>query len=101
MTLSEILDSVLLESGMDTETAYATSSKDEVLRLINLANRSARRIATDWKWQKLRKVYSFSLTEATTYDLPTDFRELVPDTTFMASNLEAVDMRPHPSEWRY
>ena len=100
MTLSEMLDSVLLESGMATETAYCTSSKDEVLRLVNLANRSARRIATDWKWQKLRRVFTFSLTTSTSYDLPTDFRELVADTTFSNNIVSPVDLPVHPTEWR-
>lgn len=101
MTLQEILDSVMLECGMATETAYSTNSRDEVLRLVNLANRSARRIATDWKWQKMRKVYTFSLTTATSYDLPSDFREMVADTVFSNSVVSPVDLPTNPSEWRY
>lgn len=101
MTLKEMLDAVLLESGMDTETVYATSPRDEVLRLMNLANRSARTLSSGWKWQKLRRVYTFSLTDATTYDLPSDFRELVADSTYTNNIIEQVDMRPTPSEWRY
>jgi hypothetical protein len=100
MTLKEMLDSVLLECGMDTVTAYVTSSRDEELRLVNLANRSARRIASGWKWSKMRKTYTFSLTSSTTYDLPEDFRELVADSTMTDSSLDYVDMHPHPSEWR-
>ena len=101
MTLKDILDSVLLESGMDTETAYVSSGKDEVLRLVNLANRAARRIATGHNWQALLLTHTFSLTTETIYDLPSDIRAFIPDTTFVDSYLFGVDMRTRPQLWHY
>ena len=101
MTLQEILDAVLLECGMDTETVYATSSKDAVLRLVKLANRAARSIATAHHWQALVSTYTFSLTSATTYDLPSDWRCIVPDTTYTDSTIDPVNMRVMPGDWRY
>ena len=101
MTLQEILDSVLLESGMGTETAYVASNDDTVIRLVNLANRSARRIATGHDWQALLQTYSFSLTDETSYDLPTDIRAFIADTTFVDSYLFGVDMRTRPQLWHY
>ena len=101
MTLKTILDNVMLESGMDTETVYVTSSKDEVKRMVNLANRAAQMIAVSHDWQGLRKTHTFTLTEETQYDLPEGYRSIVPDSTFTDSNLTGVDMHPTPTEWRY
>ena len=101
MTLKDILDSVLLESGMGTEAVYVAASDDSVKRMVNIANRSARRIATGFGWQALKRTYSFSLTTATEYDLPTDFRAFTPDTTFVDSYLFGVDMRTRPQLWHY
>ena len=101
LTLKEMLDNVLLESGMDTESIYATSTEDSVRRLMRLANRSARRIATGHAWQALRRTYTFSLTTALEYVLPVDFRELISDTTFVDSYVHGVDMRTRPEQWRY
>lgn len=101
MTLQEILDNVLLESGMGTETAYATNSDDAVKRLVALANRSADYLSSCHPWQALRKTYSFTLSTDTQYPLPTDFRELIPDTTYADSYYDPVDMRTDPGVWRY
>jgi len=101
VTLKEILDSVLLESGMGTETAYATNSDEAYQRLVNLANRSADYLSSTWPWQRLRKTYTFTLTDAEGYPLPDDFRELIPDTAFADSYVSPVDMRTDASAWRY
>lgn len=101
LTLKQLLDNVLLESGMGTEVAYATSSRDSVARLIPLANASVRMIVTAHDWQALRSTYTFSLTTETEYDLPDDYRSIVADSTFTDSNLSGVDMRPTPTTWRY
>jgi hypothetical protein len=99
-TLKGMLDSVLLESGMDTETVYVASSDTSVQRLVNLANRSARRIAV-YPWQALRKTYVFSLTDATEYDLPDDYRAFIPDTGYVTSTVNTIDMRTSPEDWGY
>lgn len=101
MKLSEMLDDVLLESGMDTESTYVASNDPGVLRLVKLANRSSRRIATGYEWQTLIRTYTFSLTTDTQYDLPDDWRAFIPDTTFVDSYLFGVDMRTRPQLWRY
>jgi len=101
LTLAQFLDGVLLESGMGTETVYAASSKDDIKRLVYLANRSARRIATGFNWQALITTYSFTLTTDTEYPLPTDIRSFIPDTTFVDSYLFGVDMATRPQLWRY
>ena len=100
MKLSEILDSVMLESGMDTETAYAAADEGAVRRLVNLANRSVE-LLSRYQWQALRKTHTFTLTTATTYQLPADFRSFVPDTMYTDSHLWAVDFPTNAGEWAY
>jgi len=100
MTLSEILDAVLLQSGVTTEDAYATSSDDEVLRLVALANREVQKLVR-WPWQALRGIYTFTLTSETEYSLPTDFGWFIPDTMFSDEDQMGVDFPTGPSEWVY
>ena len=100
LTLKEMLDDVLLECGHDTEVVYATATSDAVLRLVALANRSVRKLAV-WPWQALRKQYTFSLTSATEYDLPSDYRAFIPDTMFADSYIHPVDLRTNPEHWAY
>lgn len=101
MNLAGMLDSVLLESGMDTESAYVAATDDAVLRLVYLANRAARSIATNYDWQALIRTFTFSLTTETKYALPTDIRAFVADTAYADSYLFGVDMRTRPQLWRY
>ena len=101
MTLKEMLDSVLLESGMGTEPVYATNSDEAYNRLVNLANRAADYLASCHAWQALRKTYTLTLTSDEEYDLPSDFRELIPDTAYADSYYDPIDMRTDPGVWRY
>ena len=100
MTLEEILDSVLLESGMDTESTYVGNSKDAVARLVNLANRSLANLA-QWPWQALRRTWSFTLSTDTSYTLPDDFGFFVPDTMYNSNYLGPVNFPSDASDWHY
>lgn len=100
LTLKNMLDAVLLESGVATETAYAASDDDEVKRLLYLANRSIETLSR-YPWQVLRKTYEFTLTSETTYQLPSDFRSFVPDTMYTDSHLWPVDFPSDASDWAY
>lgn len=98
MTLQEMLDEVLLLSGMGTETAYATSTDDAVLRLVTLANQAAISIA-QFEWQGLRAIYSFTMTASDTYPLPDDYKAFIPDTMFVDGTL--VDIPTGTTTWNY
>ena len=101
MNLKSILDSVLLESGIGTEVAYASAARDETKRLVNLANRAVQFMSGLHEWQVLRRTYTFSLTSETTYPLPSDFHSLVPDTTFATGSTDTIDMMTDPGLWGY
>lgn len=46
-----------------------------------------------------RRSGSITMTVATTYALPTDFRELVPDTAYVVGNVNKVQWPTTPDEW--
>jgi hypothetical protein len=100
MTLSEILDEVLRESGVSTETAYATSTDDAVLRMVSLANRSIQTLAR-YPWQALRKVWTLTLSADTSYTLPSDWRAPIADTLFSDSHVYPVAFPADEAEWSY
>lgn len=99
-TLQQVLDTVLLESGMPTESAYADSDDDAVKRLVNLANRSVRQLAKH-PWQAIRATYTFTLSSDTQYPLPADYRAFVPDTMYEANRVSPVDFPAGEGEWAY
>jgi len=101
MTLSEILDAVLLESSVDTENVYYASTDPAVRRLVAMADRSASRLAAAHDWQALRRTYTLTLDSNTDYALPSDFGALVADTAFQDSYIHPIDMRTDPEYWGY
>jgi len=100
MTLLEILDEVMLLSGMNTETSYADSDNDAVKRLVSIANKEATRLARH-PWAALRSIYSLTLSAATQYPLPDDFNFFVPDTMFSSDSPDAMNFPADPSDWVY
>lgn len=100
LTLKEIIDTVLLEAGLATETAYADSDDDAIKRYVNLANRSLVRLRRH-PWQALRKSWDFSLSTDTQYDLPADFGYLIPDTFYTDQSLYPVDLPANSGTWSY
>lgn len=100
MNLKQILDEVMLLSGMDTETAYAASAQDGVKRLVSLANQ-ATVLQAQYPWQALRSRYEFDLTTETEYTLPSDYRSFIPDTMYINGQLWPVDFPADTVRWSY
>jgi len=100
MNLKSILDEVMLLSGMDTETVYATATEDAVKRLVSIANQSAATFA-QYPWQALRSRYEFTMSTATTEELPDDYRAIIPDTMFVNGQAWTVDFPTDTIEWSY
>jgi hypothetical protein len=99
-TLKEILDEVMLESGMDTEAEYAGSSIDAVKRLVSMANAASRALSKN-VWQAMLKTHEFTLTSATSYALPSDYKRMIPDTMYSDSHLWPVEFPTGHSKWAY
>jgi hypothetical protein len=81
MTLKEALDRVLAEAGFLQLSSYASNTDAEAQQLVALANREANRLSKH-PWNKLRKTWALSMTSATSYALPADYRQFVPDTAW-------------------
>lgn len=99
-TLLNILDEVMLLSGVDTETEYVANSSDAVKRLVSIANQSAVSLAV-YPWQNLRSQYSFVLDANTDYPLPDDYRAIIPDTMYINGQLWPVDFPAETGYWSY
>lgn len=100
MDLQSILDAVLHSSGVATESAYASSSEDRVLRLVSLANRSVAYLSR-YPYQALRETHEFTLSTDTEYTLPNDFKAFVPDTFFTDDRIDPVGFPTSAEEWGY
>ncbi len=91
-TVKAIIDRVLLSAGFQTSTSYVSTQE------MALANESAR-VLVQLPLTPRRIQGTIAMTVATTYSLPTDFFELVPDTVFMENNLNPVSWPTPPMVW--
>jgi len=99
MTLQEMLDAVLLRSGLSTESSYAANTDDAVNRMVAFANEALSEISR-YEWQAIKKIHEFTLSTETIYPLPDDFKAIIPDTFYTQNRLYAVTLI-NPSDWGY
>lgn len=98
MTLKEMLNHALMESGFAPKNDFSSSSQAESRQLSALANRELNSLQKD-TWQELVRSYTFSMTTSKTYPLPSDFRQFTPDTAW--TNSRRVDFPTNPETWAY
>jgi len=98
MTLKDMLNQVMAETGFKQQSQYFSSTKNEARQLTALANREVNVLAND-DWEVLRKQHALVMTAATTYALPSDFRQFTPDTAW--TNTRRVDFPTDASDWYY
>ena len=100
MTIKEILNQVLSESGFQQEPQFATAQTTEARSMFALANRELNTLQKD-TWQELTRTYLLPLTAATEYPLPDDYREFVPDTAWASTQQNQADFPTSPENWAY
>lgn len=100
MNLKAIIDAMLAESGFSTSQQYARSPNPNDKQVFALACRSARELSK-YKWQALRRVHELTLTEATEYDLPSDYRQMVNDTMWSKGQNRSIDTPTDDVTWSY
>ena len=98
LTLSDILNRVLDESGFARESAYIAGTSVATRQLVALANRSAT-VLRDMPFTKRRANGTITMTTAVSYSLPSDFFEYVPDTAYMEDNSTPVCWPTPEDEW--
>lgn len=92
LSVLTIANAVLDECGFpSTATVFGT-------QIGTLIQRSASLIR-GLPFSKPRRTGTIAMTTATTYALPTDFMELVPDTAFVVGNVNAVQWPCQPDVW--
>ena len=97
-SLKALCDKVLGESGFLVPTAYLGSLSPDDEQMAYLANAAADDIREKAP-QIIRKTGTFTLTGATSYNLPADFLAYVPDTAYTDGRLDPVLLPVSPAEW--
>lgn len=97
-TLATNLNQVLSECGFVTPELYFGNSDQNILQIVALAQTAARAIGSI-NWQLLHKMTTIALTSATSYALPADFLDLVPDTLYQQGRWDRTDLSTTPAVW--
>ena len=104
LTLLEIVQQVVGEISSDIATPTAiTSSQDQtVVQLFRLCNRVGMDLVREYPWRRLVTEYTFPTVASTsTYDLPTDFDRMVPDSHYDRTN-DWQNLGPESSQgWQW
>jgi hypothetical protein len=109
-TLKQLLDQVNAEAGFDVPYQYFQNPDPNILQLIAIANRSAVTLR-DMRLQLLSRHASISMDAGTpafttdgriqSFDLPSDYYGLVPDTTYQSGRLDNVILPSSAPVWAY
>lgn len=101
MTIKEILNQAILEAGFTPQNTYATSTLQEAQQALALANRELNRLQKD-TWQELKKTHVVTMASGViSYDLPTDYRQFIPDTAWSADQERRADFPVSDEVWSY
>lgn len=99
-TLRDILSAVLGESGFLIPTSFVGSTAPDDLQMVYLANRAAN-FLREKGFNKLVQRNTTTLTTATTYALPSDYLEIVPDTMRIVGRIDVANFPASASWWSY
>lgn len=100
MTLRDVLSAVLGEGGFLVPTSFVGSNNPDDEQMVYLANRAGAFIR-EKQFQRLRKRYEITLTASETYDLPSDYLEIIPDTMMVVGRVDAVRFPTRADFWAY
>jgi hypothetical protein len=98
MTLKEMLNQAMSEMGFSEFNDYFGNTQQEARQLTAIANRELNQFKKD-DWNELRKTHTITMTAATQYPLPSDYRQFTPDTAW--SDIRRVDFPLSAEEWIY
>lgn len=100
MNLREILSAVLGEVGFLVPDSFVGSTSPDDVQMVYLANRASA-FLLEKGFQRLHKRSSITMTAATSYALPSDFLELVPDTARVNGRIDTLNLPTSAPEWAY
>jgi hypothetical protein len=99
-SLRTLLSAVLGESGFLVPTSFVGSTAPDDLQMVYLANRAANYLR-EQGFNKLVKRNTTTLTTATTYDLPSDYLEIVADTMRIVGRIDVANFPAQANWWSY
>lgn len=100
MNFREIASAVYGETGYVVPDSFFGSPSPDDIQVCYLANRAAAYLR-EKGFQKLIKRYEITLTTAESYALPSDYLEIVPDTTMINGRIDAVNLPTTAPTWAW
>ena len=104
MTLLEILNNVLAESGFLTKTSFATNQDPDDKQMVAIANRTITELRDFYPWSSLRSDFQISPpddddSEMVTFALPGDFRSFCADSSWELDGSRMLEWPVPSSRW--
>lgn len=99
MTLREMLSEVLGQSGFIQKNAYAGSVDVDDIQMVSIANRVAQEIRDYYPWEELRKEHVLNLTTSTLYNLPSDFKQYIPNSGWQDEGSRQIELPTPDGRW--
>jgi hypothetical protein len=99
LSLKEIINSVLSESGFLEKPTYTGSSDIDDRQMVSIANRVASDTIEWCQWSGNIEQAEIVMTEATVYPLPEALLSIVPDSMWEADGSRPVMMPTPESRW--
>ncbi len=102
MTLLTICQNVVDEVGFNKINIIAGNNSKDARQLLQFANREGDSLSRAKRWNALTSEHLFVLVDGIqSYDLPSDFRFIVPSTTWDRDNNRMVATPLNSKEWQY
>ena len=100
MDLKDILNNVLGQSGFLQRSSFTSSGDPDDVQMVAIANRAAIEIANYYNWSELRTASTINLITGTTlYDLPSDFKDMVPGSLWELDGERPVEYAVPDGRW--
>lgn len=100
LAISEIIKQAAVELGLtEPSGTLVTSTNPQVQRLLQAALQVGRKLRNDYFYPQLLKLYSFSTTTATQYNLPPDFWKMIPGAQWDVGNRWRMGGPVSPQIW--
>ena len=102
MTLSEILNEVLSQSGFLIKGTFTNSPDPDDRQMVSIANRVLYEIVNWYDWSVLRKTHTVNIVvdqDSNRFRLPNDFQSFVPDSAWEEDGSRKVEYPVPNGRW--
>lgn len=100
MTLKQILNNVLSQSGFLEKGGFASSDDVDDKQMVAIANRAAYEVMNHFPWPELRTSAHVNLnTDQSRYQLPADFQSFVADSAWETNGSRKVEWPVPDTRW--